>query len=145
MQSFEDLEVWRRAFRLIKRVYALTARFPREEKYGLVSQMRACVIAVPANIAEGSRRRTPGELRNSLSVASGENGELECLLMAALELAYATPEEIRPLLAETRAIGRMLRALDATLARRYAKPVKRTRPPHSRPATPTAPDRPSND
>ena len=144
MQSFEDLAVWRRAFRLIKPVYRLTAKYPKEEKYGLIAQTRKCVVAVPSNIAEGTRRRTRGEFRNSLSVASGENAEHECLLMAAVELEFATPEEVRELLNEARGIARMITGLDTTLAQRYAKPPETTRPPHSKSATPRPPTRPPN-
>ena len=133
MQRFQDLEVWQRAFGLIKPVYRLTARYPREERFGLISQTRDCVVAIPTNIAEGCRRRTPGEFRNSLSVASGEDAELECLLIVGVELGYATADEVRPLLAEVRRIARMLNALDGSLARRYAKLRETTRPPHSKP------------
>ena len=144
MQSFEDLDVWRRSFGLITPIYRLSAKYPKEEKYGLIAQTRDCVIAVPANIAEGSRRRTLTEFRNSLSVASGENAELECLLMAAVGLGFASQPDVRPLLAEVRVIARMLRSLDATLARRYTRPPKSTHPPHSKPATPKPPTRPPN-
>ena len=145
MQSFHDLEVWRRAFALIKPIYRLTAAYPRDERFGLVSQTRDSVIAVAANIAEGSRRRTRGEFRNSLSVASGENAELECLLLVAVEVGFASLPEVRTLLVEVRAIARMLSALDNTLARRYAEKPDKARPRHSKPERSTPPTRPPND
>ena len=145
MQYFQELEVWRRAFKLIRPVYVLTAAYPKEEKFGLVSQTRDCVIAVAANIAEGSRRRTPGEFRNSLSVAAGEDAELECLLMAGVELDFASDAQVGPLLAEVRVIARMLYAFDTTLARRYTKPRRNPRPPHSQAGPPKPSTRPPHD
>ena len=129
MQRFEDLDVWRRAFALISPVYRLTALFPRDERFGLTSQMRNGVLSVAANIAEGCGRRTLGEFRNFLSIASGSASELECHMLVCVELGFATDHEIRPLINDLRAIRRMIYALDRTLAVRS----NRTRKPREQP------------
>jgi four helix bundle protein len=58
VESFKELIVWQRAIELVKEVYLVTGQFPKEELYGLVSQMRRCAVSVPSNIAEGKKRRT---------------------------------------------------------------------------------------
>ena len=61
IRDYKDLHVWQKAMELAKRIYLLTGRFPPEEKFGLVSQMRRAAISVPSNIAEGQARNTTGE------------------------------------------------------------------------------------
>jgi len=117
MRSFEDLDVWRRAFELIPRVYALAAAVPPTERFELASQLRTAATSIAANIAEGTGRRTIGEFRHFLSIASGSASELECLLMIAVKLRFATQRDTAPLVAEIRRIRRMLHGLDRTLAR----------------------------
>src|SRR5918993_409533 len=89
-QKFEDLIVWQKAHALTLCVYRVTRTFPREELFGLTSQMRRAAISVPANIAEGAARRSTRELLHFLSIASGSLSELDTHLVLAAKLGLIT-------------------------------------------------------
>lgn len=93
-QSFRELTVWQRAMQLTVAVYRLTQDFPREELYGLTSQIRRAAISAPSNIAEGQGRANTGEFRQFLAVARGSNCELQTQLDIARELRYGEPRLI---------------------------------------------------
>jgi hypothetical protein len=93
MQRFTDLKVWHRAHVLALTVYRVTSHFPKEERYGLTTQLRRAATSVPTNIAEGSLAET------------------EYLLMLARDLAYASDEAVRPLQVEADEVARMLNSL----------------------------------
>jgi len=76
-QPFQDLLVWQRAIEMNVAVYRLTATFPKQEIYGLTSQMQRAAVSVASNIAEGRGRLTPGEFKNFLGMAQGSNYELQ--------------------------------------------------------------------
>ena len=82
MQSFRDLQVWQRSMELTVAVYRLTQHFPREEAFGLTSQLRRSAVSIPSNIAEGHGRMNPREFKHFLLVARASN----CELQAQLEL-----------------------------------------------------------
>ena len=82
------LEVWKESIALVKAVYESTKTFPKEETYGLVSQMRRAAISVPSNIAEGAARTGSREFAQFLNVARGSLSELETQLIIAVELGY---------------------------------------------------------
>lgn len=85
-KSFRDLLVWQRAIQLATAVYRLTRDFPREELYGLTSQVRRSAVSVASNIAEGQGRMTTGEFRQFLGVARGANFEIQTQLEIARQL-----------------------------------------------------------
>jgi four helix bundle protein len=85
--SYRDLTVWQRAMELAELVYELTARFPREERFGLAAQMRKAAVSVPSNIAEGTRHRTAGYV-SRLIIALGEHAELETQALLANRRGY---------------------------------------------------------
>ena len=80
VQSFRDLEVWKRSMQMTVSIYRLTQGFPKEEIYGLTSQMRRSAVSVPSNIAEGHGRLNKGEYRQFLGIARGSNFELQTQL-----------------------------------------------------------------
>lgn len=80
MRNFRNLEVWTESMELAKTVYQVTKHLPGEEKYGLVAQMRRAAISIPANIAEGSSRRTSVDFARFLEIALGSSFELETYL-----------------------------------------------------------------
>lgn len=91
MHKYEELEVWQVAYELTRSLYDDTRGFPADERFVLVPQIRRAGISVPANIAEGSGRATPGEFRNLLSIASGSNRELDLLIRLSGDLGYLQP------------------------------------------------------
>lgn len=114
--SYKDLEVWRRSMEVVSLIYKLTAQFPVEEKFGLVTQMRRCAVSIPSNIAEGKARGTRKDYRQFLIVAFGSGAELETQLLIAKQLNYASPEILKITNARLDEIMKMLNALIAKLA-----------------------------
>ncbi len=92
-----DLRVWQDGIALVKTIYALTAKLPREEQFGLTSQMRRAAVSVPANIAEGAARSTQKEFTHFLTIARGSLAELDTLLILCIEIAYFDRALIEPI------------------------------------------------
>jgi four helix bundle protein len=92
-KSHRDLVDWQQAMDLVTAIYRLTASFPKEELYGLTSQLRGAAVSIPSNIAEGQGRRGAAEFRHFLSQASGSLMELETQLMIAERLCYVTQSQ----------------------------------------------------
>jgi four helix bundle protein len=88
VQSFRDLLVWQRAIQTTVSIYRLTKDFPREEAYGLTSQIRRAAVSVPSNIAEGHGRMSTGEYRQFLGIARGSNFELQTQLEIVRALGF---------------------------------------------------------
>lgn len=88
IKDYKDLQVWQKAMELAKHVYLLTDRFPSEEKFGLISQMRRAAVSIPSNIAEGQARNTTGEFVQFLSHAEGSAAELDTQLRLAVNLGH---------------------------------------------------------
>ncbi|OGG86591.1 hypothetical protein A3B87_01970 [Candidatus Kuenenbacteria bacterium RIFCSPHIGHO2_02_FULL_39_13] len=93
MNSYKDLIVWQKAMELVVEIYKLTESFPKEELYGLTSQIRRSVISIPSNIAEGSRRVSRKDFRNFLMIAYGSGAELETQIEIAKKLAFTRMSE----------------------------------------------------
>ncbi len=109
--TFRDLEVWKAAMELAIRVYRLTAQFPKEERYGLTSQMRRAAVSVPSNIAEGKGRASDKELIQFLCHSRGSLFEIETQLAIGEQLGYTTMEECNEIRRATARIGQMLNGL----------------------------------
>ena len=86
MQNFRDLKVWQKSHSMVLGVYRATSSFPREELYGLSSQMRRAAVSIPANIAEGCGRRSGPDFARHLQIAAGSASELEYFCMLARDL-----------------------------------------------------------
>jgi four helix bundle protein len=108
IQSYQDLQVWQNGMDLAEQAYQLTKPFPKEELFGLTSQIRRAATSIPANIAEGWGRQTTGEFRQFLHNAQGSLRELETHLLLALRLNLATNDQIQPLLEKCELLGRQL-------------------------------------
>ena len=113
--NYKNLIVWQKSIQLVKQVYQLTQKFPSDEKFGLVSQMRRAVVSVPSNIAEGQARRTTGDYIRFVSTAEGSLAELETQLIIAVELNFCKKEETEPLFSLLIEIRKMLNALRRSL------------------------------
>jgi four helix bundle protein len=108
IQSFRDLEVWRRSMELTAMVYRLTKQFPREEIFGITGQLRRAAVSIPSNIAEGQGRLNTREFRQSLGVARGSNCELQTQLEIARALGYGDQKLLDEATALSHRIGQML-------------------------------------
>ncbi|HRK24354.1 MAG TPA: four helix bundle protein [Beijerinckiaceae bacterium] len=115
IQSHRDLRVWNAAVELSVACYRLTADFPREEAYGLTSQIRRASVSIAANIAEGYGRDNVGSYIQFLRIAQGSLKELETLLLLAERIPLCDSRQIVPLTQQSDGIGRMLRSLIRTL------------------------------
>ena len=114
--GYQDLLVWQRSMDLVERVYRLTASFPRNEQWGLTSQMRRAVISVPSNIAEGYGRQATGEYRHHLSIGRGSLLELETQLLLSKRLKYLQPSDAGSVISEIEQISKMLATLISKLS-----------------------------
>lgn len=108
IQSYRKLIVWQKSFQLVKDIYVLTGELPRDEQFGLVSQIRRCAISVPSNIAEGQQRNNVKEYRQFLGIARGSAAELSTQLLLVQDL-YG--KDVVVLLDEVESIQKMLYAL----------------------------------
>lgn len=115
INSYRDLQVWQKGMVLAKDGYFLTRTFPREEMYGMISQIRRAATSVPANIAEGYGRESSGDDIKFLRIAQGSLKKLETHLILAVDVELTSSDKTKPLLVMTDEIGRMLRALIRSL------------------------------
>ena len=94
LKNFKELKVWQKAYQLCLEIYRVTKKFPREEIYGLTSQIRRSAVSVPSNIAEGYGRKTKGEYIQALYIAYGSNCELETQIMLSGDLGYIETQNL---------------------------------------------------
>ena len=111
IQSHRDLIAWQKAMDLVVETYKVSRDFPKEELYGLTSQMRRAAMSVPANIAEGQGRRLSGEFIHFLGNARGSLLELETHLEIALRLGYIEQKMYQPVQDQIQEVGRILNGL----------------------------------
>ncbi len=115
MQNFRNLKVWNKAHKLTLDVYRSSRSFPRDELYGLTSQMRRAATSIGANVAEGCCRKGDIELSRFLQIAMGSASELEYELLLAGDLKLLNPADFQRLEGEVTEVKRMLAALIRTL------------------------------
>jgi four helix bundle protein len=111
VKDFHELKVWQKAHQLTLAVYQITATFPREELYGLTSQLRRCSSSIPANLAEGCGRSGDAELARFCSIAMGSASELQYHLLLAKDLKLIKPKDHVELSERAIELKRMLTAL----------------------------------
>lgn len=112
-KRFEDLEVWKKAYKLVLDIYSITKDYPAEEKFGLISQVRRAAISIPANIAEGFKKKGIKDKANFYNIAQGSLEELRYYLILSKDLGYY--EQVENLLDLTKTVGRMLHGLIKSL------------------------------
>jgi four helix bundle protein len=115
LKNYKELKVWQKAYQLCLEVYRITKIFPKEEVYGLSSQIRRAAVSVPSNIAEGYGRRTIGEYIQALYVAYGSNCELETQILLSGDLGFIRSERLNKLQEDLGDVERMLKALIRSL------------------------------
>jgi four helix bundle protein len=113
--SYRELRVWSTAIALVLEVYRLTESLPWPERFGLTAQLRRAAVSIPSNIAEGHARFTPGEYKDSLSVARGSVAEIEVQLTLAERLGYVEAGALTDALEHCDAISRMITNLKRAL------------------------------
>jgi four helix bundle protein len=94
MHNFKNIIAWQKSMVLVKTVYSMTNTFPKEEIYGLVSQIRRAAISIPSNIAEGSGRASEKDFARFLDIAIGSSFELETQLILSNELGFLKTEDL---------------------------------------------------
>jgi four helix bundle protein len=117
MKSFRELRVWQQAIDLVEKIYLLTQNFPKQETYGLMSQLRRAVISVPSNIAEGHTREHIKEYLHHLSMAQASLAEVETQLEIGVRLDYISRNQLSKVLDEISGLGKQLYALRNALNR----------------------------
>ena len=110
-RTFRDLVVWQKAHQFVLAVYRLTAVFPKQETYGLVSQLRRAAVSIPANIAEGCGKLTDADFTRFLSNAMGSASELQYELILSHDLRYLDDESSRQLGFQVEEVKRILTGL----------------------------------
>jgi four helix bundle protein len=117
VSSYRDLLVWKKSMDLSVEVYQLTRGFPREEVFGLASQLRRSAVSIPSNIAEGQGRSGTKEFQQFLSIARGSTCELQTQLEIALRTGLGAPQDIQHALDHSHEVGKLvfllLRSLQA--------------------------------
>ena len=118
MRPHERLEAWSKAVDFVVDIYKITDGFPKEEKFGLTSQIRRAAVSVPANIAEGAARQSQKEFAHFLSIAQGSASELETELLIAHRLGYLSESRYHELRSILERVGRLITGLAQHLKRR---------------------------
>ncbi len=98
MHNFQELKIWQKSMDITVDVYKLSAQFPKEEKYGLTSQIRRSAVSIPSNISEGAGRNTNGEFKNFLGIASGSSNELFTQLILSERLNLVENKNVKHIL-----------------------------------------------
>jgi four helix bundle protein len=114
-QAFQELLVWQRSIEMTVAIYDATRSFPREEVYGLTSQLRRAAVSVASNIAEGRGRISQGEFRQFLGVAQGSNYEVQTQILVAKKLNMGEPKQLNQAEKLSVEVGKMLSAFIASL------------------------------
>ncbi|MEW6574283.1 MAG: four helix bundle protein [Bacillota bacterium] len=119
VKSYRDLIVWQKSIDLVQKIYQFTQRFPKEEIYGLTSQIRRAAVSIPANIAEGQSRNSTGEFKQFLGMAKGSLAELETLLILSEKLTFLERINAEELLNNCEEINKLLNGLLKSLSTRH--------------------------
>ncbi len=116
MHKFKELTAWQKSRTLVKDIYDLTKSFPKEEIYGLTSQIRRATVSIPTNIAEGAGRRTNPQFANFLDIALGSAIEVENLLILSNDLQFISDENLKSNETKCIEIQKMIYGLIAKLS-----------------------------
>jgi len=122
LRNYKDLIVWQKSYQLCLDIYKTTKGFPKEERYGLTSQIRRAAVSIPSNIAEGYGRKTTPDYIRCLYIAYGSTCELETQLLLTGDLGYIQGEQLKKVQRDTGEAERMLRALIKSLENKPSTP-----------------------
>jgi four helix bundle protein len=119
LKNYKDLKVWQKSYQLCLEIYKATKTFPKNEGFGMVSQMRRAALSMPSNIAEGYGRKTTPEYLRFLYIAYGSMCELETQLLLSGDLGYLNKESLSELQRDIGEVERMLKALIKSLENKH--------------------------
>ena len=117
LNTYQELIVWQKAMDLVEAVHKASSGFPRDEIYGLTSQIRKAAVSIPSNVAEGQGRRTTADFLRHLSIAYGSLLEVETQTLIASRLSYLATEKSNELLKQTAEVGRLMNGLMSSLSK----------------------------
>jgi four helix bundle protein len=115
MHRYKELKVWQKAIDLAVEVYRITEKLPREERFGLISQINRCVVSIPSNIAEGAGRNTKKDFDHFLGISLGSSFELDTQLVISNRLGYVVSDDFEKIEAELEHIQNMIVKLKQSL------------------------------
>lgn len=110
MHNYRELKIWQRSMDFVVRVYEVSANFPKEEKYGLISQLRSCAVSIPSNISEGAGRGTNKQFKRFLEFSMGSANEAQTQLEVACRVKYIERDLADSLIDEALQIYKMILA-----------------------------------
>jgi len=122
LKSFKELNVWKKSYNLCLRVYKITKKYPKEEIYGLVSQLRRVAVSIPSNIAEGYGRKTTLDYIRFLYIANGSVCELETQILLSGDLCYIKRDVLNEITGDIAEVERMLKGLITSLEKKHSNP-----------------------
>ena len=108
IDDYRKLVVWQKAMDLVEESYKITMLLPKDESFGLASQIRRAAVSIPSNIAEGQARHTKKEFLNFLSIARGSKAELDTQIQICIRLSYLTQTQAQGALALCEEVGKMI-------------------------------------
>jgi len=123
LKNYKELKVWQKSYALCLEIYRITAKFPKQERYGLTSQIRRSVVSIPSNIAEGYGRKTTVDYIRMLYISYGSVCELETQILLAGDLDLIEKGELGTLKTVLAEIERMLKALIKSLENKPLNPL----------------------
>jgi four helix bundle protein len=111
MGNFKELLVWKKSIEFVTEIYEITAAFPPEEKFGLVSQIRRAAVSIPSNIAEGNARRSSADYIQFLKIARGSGAEVETQIVISKDLGFIEEAKCEDLISKITEIMKMINGL----------------------------------
>ncbi|MEO6457359.1 MAG: four helix bundle protein [Chloroflexia bacterium] len=127
IQSYRDLLVWQKSMDLVAEIYCLAKLFPREEQFGLISQIQRAAVSVPANIARGHGRIYKADFLRHLSIARGSFSEVKTYVKIAVRLKYVEREQVKDAWALMQEVGRLLNGLIRSMGKASRNPSTNNR------------------
>ena len=123
LKNYKELKVWQKAYQLCLEIYRATSEFPKEERSGLISQIRRAGVSVVSNIAEGYGRRTTTEYIRFLYIAYGSNCELETQMLLSGDLDYIESAKLKGIIEKIQEVERMFKALIKSLDNKHLSKI----------------------
>jgi four helix bundle protein len=127
LKSFRELEVWQKSHRIVLEIYRVTSIFPKDERFGIVAQLRRAAYSIPANIAEGFGRRSTKELIQCLAIANGSLEEVRYFIYLSSDLGYLAKHEFEEMDKKLIGAAQMIAALSRSLKNRMGPAVASSR------------------